>query len=138
MRYIPFSNKSFEWVKIILFSIVGMLIAISFFNETHILAGPFEVLVSLVPFQKGNTIIGIPPLGEIKVHTHNFFFQLNITLMNVDIDLLSSSVQGLNNIESWIEELFWGARKGIAIFGLHCLLAAFAGGGMLVCLGCTP
>ncbi len=58
--------------------------------------------------------------------------------MNVDIDLLSSSVQGLNNIESWIEELFWGARKGIAIFGLHCLLAAFAGGGMLVCLGCTP
>ncbi|NLI69429.1 MAG: hypothetical protein GX364_01000 [Firmicutes bacterium] len=133
-----FSNeKIFEWVKIVFFSVAGMIVAISFFNETRILAGPFEVLVSLIPFRAGNTIVAIPPLGEIKVHTHDYFFQLNVMLKNVDIDLLSSSVQGLNNIESWIEELFWGARKGVALFGLRSLLVAFVGGGILSYLGCT-
>ena len=62
-----FSNeKIFEWVKIVFFSVAGMIVAISFFNETRILAGPFEVLVSLIPFRAGNTIVAIPPLERSR------------------------------------------------------------------------
>lgn len=138
MRFISFSDKTLEWIKIILFSVTGMLLAVSLLNTTRITAGPFEILLSLTPFRQGNTVINLPPVGEIKAFTHWFFFQLDITLLNVDIDVLSGSAHELKNMETWIEELMWGARKGIIMFGLQCLLATFAGGAILTHLFCLP
>ncbi len=136
MRFITFSDKTLEWLKLFLFSIIGMLFAVSFFNTTRIFAGPFDIMLSLTPFQQGNTVINLPPIGEIKAYTHWFFFQFNITLLNIDIDVLSNNANDLKHMDTWIEELMWGARKGIILFGLHCMLAAFAGGAILTHLFC--
>lgn len=125
-----------EWLKFTFFAAAGMLLMITLFNSTRIDIGAFKVLVSLTPFQSGTTVLGIPPIGEIKALTHWFFFQLNITLINVDIDLLSQNAQNLNSLESWTDQMIGDVRRGIIWFSVHSAIVSFIGGAVAVYLGC--
>jgi len=111
-------------------SVLGMLIAVELLGETHVSVDAFDLALSLSPLQQGITEIHLPPMGEISAHTHWFPFQVNITFLNVDIDLLAQNVENEQNIELWQQKLINDALWGVGWFAVRNMIVAFLGAGI--------
>jgi len=121
---------SIKWLQLISLSIAGMILSAMIINVFRITAGPFELLFSFLPFQSGSTIINLAPVGEIKAYTH-YFFQMQVTLLNIDPEILSASLDGIQDIEIWMEDIINEAKREIVIIAAQCLGVIFAGGAFL-------
>lgn len=113
-----------EWAILLLLSLLGVYIAAALFSATGFVVSAFEFSVELVPFQRGETVIFIPPIGELSAVTHWFPFMLRVTLQNVDLKNLVSGLENLAETQNhhFIEEqlkiklLFFIARCTIISF----------------------
>lgn len=120
-----------EGITFITLSILGMFIAVSLLGQSRFTVDAFEVMVSLNPFHGGNSVINIPPIGEIKAATHWLPFQLEVTFLDLNLDLLSQNIE-IHDIENWQERIIHQARWAIVWFALRNLLASFLGGCLAV------
>jgi Icc-related predicted phosphoesterase len=85
---------------------LGMFASAAFFSSVHFYFSAFEFSVELIPFQRGETIIFLPPIGELRATTHLLPFTLKITLLNLNLDTLAASLEVISasrNI-SYLEE----------------------------------
>lgn len=106
-----------------------MFAAVALFSASRFSVSAFEFSAELIPFQRGDTVIFIPPVGELRAATHWFPFMLKITLLNVDLDTLVAGLENLaatNNITFFEEQV----RSKVLFFLLrNTALIFFCGGG---------
>ncbi len=88
-------NQLFRSALLVVAALAGMFAAVALFSTAHFSVSAFEFSAEIIPFQRGDTIIFIPPVGELRAATHWFPFMLKVTLLNVDLDTL---VVGLENL----------------------------------------
>lgn len=109
-------------------AVLGMFAAAAFFSSVRFSFSAFEFSVELIPFQHGETIIFLPPLGELRAATHLFPFTLQITLLNLSIDTLAANLEVIaasRNI-SYLEEQ---VRSRLLYFLLRNAAIVFLCGG---------
>lgn len=114
-----------------LLSIGGMLVAVELLGETRLAVDAFEVAASINFLLRGETVIHLPPLGEITAQTHWLPFQVNLTFLNVDLDMLSRNLENTSGVEAWEESIIYEARRAAAWFVAKNIAVAFAGGGIV-------
>jgi predicted MPP superfamily phosphohydrolase len=93
----PRSQAVRDWLIVLLIALLAMFAAVTLFSAVEYDIAAFRFIVELVPFQKGDTVIIFPPVGEVRAGTHVAPFQLKITLKNVDLEILSTSIDDLSN-----------------------------------------
>lgn len=87
---------------ILLTALAAACLATAFFSETRLAFEAFEFTAALVPFQRGETVILLPPLGKLRAATHWGPFMLKLTLNTIDPELLSSSVQEIPDLATFL------------------------------------
>ena len=87
-------------------AIAGMFLALALFSASRFSVGAFEFSVELIPFQRGDTVIFIPPVGELRAATHWLPLAVKFTLLNVDLENLVSGLESLSALPdiSFLEE----------------------------------
>ncbi len=101
-----------------------MFIAALLFSETCFTLRAFELSASLVPSLHGETVLVFPPLGRLRAVTHWAPFILEITLKNVDLDLLSTSLQELSALPD-ISFLYRELQEKLAYFTIRQAIISF-------------
>ncbi len=125
-----------QYLLMIITAFTGMLIAVTIAGPIIIPVGAFEVLAVITPFRDGVTVINLPPIGEIRADTHLYFFELNLTLMNVDVEALSLSANRAPCLDSWLDELMAEARRGFIRIISGISLVTFLAGSLLTFFLC--
>ena len=113
-----------RWGVLLALAFAGVLITTGLFSATRFSISAFEFSVELIPFQRGETVIFIPPVGELSAATHRFPFLLKITLLNVDLDVLVAGLEKLaasDNLAFFEEQL----REKLGFFILRTTLLSF-------------
>ena len=118
------SNKKILILLVILSALAGLFIAAALFSETSFEIGAFKMTAALVPSLQGETVIVFPPFGKLRALTHHPPFLLEITLKNVELELLPASLKELSASPaiSFLQKEF---REKMAHFFLRQALISF-------------
>lgn len=82
--------------RIILIALLGALLAISLFNQTHFSFASLDFQVSLRFLSQGKTEIMFPPLGTVSASTHMFPAKISLILKNINFEILQELIaQGI-------------------------------------------
>lgn len=102
----------------------GAVIACLLFSTFSFNIDAFEISVKLLLFGSGETVLMLPPVGQLKAITHYFPFVLQITLLNVNLDLL---IAGLENLADKQNLIYFGEqiRLQLTYFILRIAAAVF-------------
>ncbi|KJS23421.1 MAG: hypothetical protein VR72_00945 [Clostridiaceae bacterium BRH_c20a] len=105
-------SKLKYWFSIILLSLIGSLLFISFFGQMSFNFEALEFEIALQIFDHGFTDFKIPPIGTVRAKTHIAPLKLTVSLQNIDIKLLQSLLESnpdkdkvLQNFEEHISNI---------------------------------
>ncbi|MEW5785340.1 MAG: metallophosphoesterase [Bacillota bacterium] len=114
-----------------------MFIAAALFSTARFMISAFEFTIELIPFQRGDTVVFIPPVGELRAATHWLPFLLKITLSNVDLEMLAAGLEKLADAENMLffeEQL----RSKVGFYVLRSAVITFLCGAGTVMLLTRP
>jgi predicted phosphodiesterase len=84
LRSSPWTGRILRGAEVGLVSIVGVVIGVMLFAQTHIAVGPFRAQMSLTPSFSGGTEVDIPPLGSLHLDSHDGPLHLKVDLGSLD------------------------------------------------------
>lgn len=116
---------------LLLVALAALYLATGLFSETLFKIKAFEFTASLVPFQRGETVILIPPLGKLRAATHWAPFMLKITLNTVDLERLSSTLQEIPDLSVFLTGQI---RERALYFSIRLATVTFLCGAALLLL----
>ncbi len=117
-------------VIIILLSLISSWAACNFLSRANYDVGPFTVNLEIKGPTGGETVVVIPPLGEIRGATHSFPLKLLVKVKNIDLAGLESFLT--DQTKESLLEVFQGTGKQILyryigrLLALASLIAALA------------
>lgn len=114
-------------IKIALIGIVGALILVSLLSTQNITIQALDFSLGLQIFDKGYTVIDIPPLGTIRARTHQMPLMFRISLRNINLDRLGELVAA-QEPELIFAEMENTLRKQITLFVIRTIAVSFLGG----------
>ncbi len=113
------------WSRLTVFSLAGALLVIYLFSAISFSVNSLEFKLELVPFSRGETVIVLPPLGEVKALTHRPPFMIKLTLVNLKPDFLADTLSNLKDADhtqqikkQLSEKLLWWVLRWAALAGL--------------------
>ncbi len=119
-----------ETVKILLLSLLGAFLTLSYFSAVQFSSSAFTFVVQLLPFRSGETVFFFPPVGQVMATTHHWLFQIRMTLVNIDPGQMKdvlAELAVLPNTES-VGAFQTELSRLAGRFALRCVTVAFTGG----------
>lgn len=113
---------------LLILGIIGSLLFISLFGAITFHVKAFEFELSIAVFDHGFTEIIIPPIGKIIARTHYSPLRLNITLLNIDMNLLEKMLETTSETKEIMNEVKGELIKIALMFALRVFLLALGGG----------
>jgi len=120
---------------IVLVAIVGGAIGWTLAPPTTTYLGPLEVQVRVVPSLQPGVEVLLPPVGQVRFHTHNTPVAVHASVKSVNLDQASqliSSPQGLLALQLGAPDVVEDAARKAIAKDLVCALAGAAIAGLLV------
>ena len=121
-------GKVFAAGAVLLLALLAIFFVVQFFSQTRYLVQAFEFNVELSWSGRGNTVIFIPPFGEVRAATHWRPLALKITMLNVDLDQLTATLSSINDDSLLLESQI---REILTRFLGRCTLLTVLGGALL-------
>ena len=118
-------NKFSTLIKIALVGLLGALLLVSVLSRQDITIYAFDFTLSLQIFDRGYTVIDIPPLGTIRARTHQLPLMFRISLKNINLQRLSTLV---TEGDFMFDDIIVYLRRQVVNFLLRLLGLAFVGG----------
>lgn len=112
----------------VLVGLVGAWLAMRVFAGDTTRMGAFTVELAS-GFGRGETIVALPPLGEVRLNTHDSPLRVRATVANVDVERLTEDLKE-KSTRAITGEVESDARSSIRPFALR-LLAVATGGGLV-------
>ncbi|MHB1418780.1 MAG: metallophosphoesterase family protein [Bacillota bacterium] len=118
-----------HWVKTIIAAVIGAFILVSVLGTMNFHIDAFEFSVGIQIFDQGQTQITIPPVGTISAKTHKTPLKLEVSLKNIDMNLLRQMLtkEPLHRQEI-VERVSKEAKRVLKIYLIRLLLLAGLGG----------
>lgn len=116
------------------FAVAGALLFVSIFGKMSFRIDAFEAQLAIQVIDHGFTQVTIPPVGLIRAKTHAAPLKLNITLNNIDLDLLKKMFKDIPGQEALVNKVKGEFFKALGKFFLLILGLSLTGGafGMLI------
>jgi len=108
-------------------AILSTLVFIHTFAGVMLNLEGVELSLSLELAQKGSTTIHLPPIGVLKAYTHSAPISLNITLHNIDLDLLKIVIESINDKYQLISIVKEDVQKAIKLLVIKTLILSVVG-----------
>lgn len=105
------------WSRLTVLSLAGALVALYLFSAISFSVNSLEFKLELVPFNRGETVIVLPPLGEVRASTHRAPFMIKLTLVNLKPDFLTDTLSGLAEANH-----AWQVKKQLGEKLVKCVL----------------
>jgi predicted phosphodiesterase len=113
-------------IAAVIVGIAGAWLAMRAFGRDTVPLGPFTVDLD-AGFGAGGTTVALPPLGEVRVNTHDVPLHLSATLTDVDVERLSKDLEG-RSAKGVASRIASDARDRLGPFGLRTFAVAVSGG----------
>jgi predicted MPP superfamily phosphohydrolase len=120
---------------IVLVALVGGAIGWTLAPPTTTYLGPLEVQVRVVPSLQPGVEVLLPPVGQVRFHTHNTPVAVHASVKSVNLDQASqliSSPQGLLALQLGAPDVVEDAARKAIAKDLVCALAGAAIAGLVV------
>ena len=112
----------------ILFVLIGMFLFINLFSATEYSLLSVVVQLKMEFGYPAQTRVVLPPVGEIRAHTHWFPVRLSLELKSVDLSLLRNIVFSTpQTAELLFERTALNLRRALILFSLKLALLASSG-----------
>ncbi len=108
-------------------AVIGMIVFVSFLGSVSVPMSALELELDLQLFSKGYTQVVIPPFGTVRAQTHISPLLFQITLQNVNLDLLQEAIPDLSQ-EEFIGQLQEQIATYLYYFFFRALAVGFLGG----------
>ncbi|MDA8233249.1 MAG: metallophosphoesterase [Clostridia bacterium] len=120
--------KIYPRLGALVLAMAGALILVSFFGQLDFHIEAFEARLGISFFDHGYTKLVLPPIGEIRARTHQTPLQINITLKNIDLNLLKAMLKESPDRAALLAKVEEEMRKTIIFFvGRIFFLSALGG-----------
>lgn len=114
-------------IKTALVGIIGALLMVSILSSQNVTVQALDFSLSVQIFDRGYTVIDIPPLGTIRARTHQLPLMFRISLRNINLDRLGELV-AVQEPEQIFTELESTLRRQVTSFLIRIIAVAFLGG----------
>jgi len=114
-------------IKIALVGIIGGFLLVSVLSSQDITINAMDFNISLQLFDRGYTVIDIPPLGTIRAQTHQMPLMFRIGLKNINLERLSNLVSAQEPDEIFAD-MQDSLRRQVTAFILRTVTVSFLGG----------
>ncbi|HHX87192.1 MAG TPA: metallophosphoesterase, partial [Firmicutes bacterium] len=122
------------WGRLTVLSLAGALVALYLFSAVSFSANSLEFMLELVPFNRGETVIVLPPLGEVRALTHRAPFMIKLTLVNLKPDFLTDTLPGLSgDSQAWQLKKQLGEKLFKCIFRWSVISGLGGAGAWFLC-----
>lgn len=127
-------KKYLSYLVVPIFAVLGALIFINLLANVHFKMDAVQAKLSLHTSLRGETIIKVPPIGEIKAKTHQIPVSITISLENIYLDEIKEILAEGPKQNKLIEDAKVVLNREIRKFVTITLALGFAGGlfGLLV------
>jgi len=119
-----------NWKRAFVFlicAILSPLIFVHVFDNINFSLQGMELSIALKLAQKGSTSIHLPPIGVLKAYTHTSPIAINITLQNIDLDVIKSIIDNIQDKNELILLMKDDAIKAIKFIILKTLFLSLLG-----------
>jgi len=116
-----------DYIKLSIAALLGMVFLISFFGSVSVPLSALELKWDLSLFSSGTTELIIPPFGTVRADTHLPPLKFQITLENINLDLMQEMIVQLGE-EDFVLQLEKDLRSFLYYFFIRILLLGFVGG----------
>ncbi|MDI3534135.1 MAG: hypothetical protein PWQ82_500 [Thermosediminibacterales bacterium] len=113
------------WILFV--SLIGVLVFVHIFGEYSARISAFEIKLSSKFSTRPATNVNIPPIGRITAITHKTPLQINITLTNVNLDVIKDILLSSPDKLAIFNDIKNEAGKIIKIYILKLLFLSFLG-----------
>ena len=114
-------------IKIFLVGVLGALLMVSLLSTQNITVQAMDFSLGLQIFDRGYTVINLPPIGTIRAQTHQMPLMFTISLKNINLDRLSDLVAA-QDAEQVFADIQDNLRSQVVGFLARILALAFVGG----------
>ncbi|MTI94502.1 MAG: metallophosphoesterase [Firmicutes bacterium] len=114
-------------IKIALVGILGALLLVSVLSRQDATVYAFDFVLSIQIFDKGYTVVDLPPLGTVRAQTHQLPLMFRLSLSNINMQRLEEMVAG-QHPEILFDQVQETLRTQVMQFLLRVLAIAFIGG----------
>ena len=138
LRRVGRSEGLRTWLRrtlVVLVALAGAAVGWSLAPPTTTYLGPLEVQVRVVPSLRPGVEVLLPPVGQVRFHTHNTPVAVHASVKSVNLDQASqliSSPQGLLALQLGAPDVVEDAARKAIAKDLVCALAGAALAGLIV------
>ena len=109
---------------------LGSALAVAALGDTTRPVGPFEARLGLRPASAGVSVLGVPPLGEVRFRTHSGPVALAVRLQSVHPDAVTELAAGRADLRRLGEQVRTDLRRAVLVLVLRDGALALAGAGL--------
>lgn len=130
MISLPSKTKIKKWLitaVVILAALSGSVIAVWQFGGVNVQVKGLLLKVQLVPSLRSETILDIPPFGEVVADTHRGVFSLKVTLERVETETITSDLEKTSSVSKYFDDLKNDFSAQVELFFLRQFVMALIG-----------
>ncbi|PKM79972.1 MAG: hypothetical protein CVU88_04995, partial [Firmicutes bacterium HGW-Firmicutes-13] len=116
-----------EYLRLVTAAAAGMIIFVSLLGNIVVPLSALELGLRLQILNQGYTQVVVPPFGMVKAQTHLPPLKFEVTLQNINLDLLQEVIPKLAE-EEFIQQLQKQIRSFIYFFFIRTMALGFLGG----------
>jgi len=121
-------KKYLHYVSIPLFAIIGAIIFVNLFAQVDFKLQALQARISVQASTKGYTVLQISPFGEVMARTHKTPLRVNISLENIDMELLGDLLETGTEQDKIVTDANDALAAAIRKFIILTAALGFAGG----------
>lgn len=117
--------------EVVLIGLVGCWLGLLAGGRADAPVGPLEARLTVAPSWSGGSVVAVPPLGELRVDTHDGPWRLTAEVVRInegDARRIFANPRAVNGLG---ERVTTDLRDAVAIVAVRSVLAAVAGAGLL-------
>ncbi len=121
-------------VVVVALAALGSGLAVATFGGTTRPVGPFEARLSLHPSWQGQSVLAVPPLGEVRFRTHDAPVALQVRLQSVHPDAVTSLATGTVDLRLLGDDVRADLREAVVVLLARDAVLALAGAALAALL----
>lgn len=121
------ARRAAKLTAIALIGIAGAWAGMLLVGATSVQIGPVQTSMSLRPSLSGQTVVGVPPLGDLRMDTHSAPLQLVVDVRQLNQDDVRKLVADPHSFADLPDVVVRDLRHGVQAAAIRSLTAAALG-----------
>jgi predicted MPP superfamily phosphohydrolase len=122
----PRVRRTLAAVAVLAVALVSVVAGLRLAEPVTTPVGPVDTRMSLQPNVAGDTVVGIPPLGSLRLDSHDGPFRLQVQVAGLDLEDTRRILNNPSSVEDFEAGVVDEVRDGVVRAALRALLVILA------------